>query len=216
MKDYDAEISALQEKKGVLLVNMETLAVTFRNAAVPFLASFYEGQAKEIVTRKTEITTSLGKERIATLKQAVNDLQQNAQAIVNEVLASDDLWFHKSNPDNMSHEPSYYFGHRPPEILDKGVRLAAGRLAPILEECGYLPTSNSDHGVWREWDRSGNHHPHNARPCYPTFLDWPASMKDAIVPYAELVKECRNISQRVALLQREKQQKQAEDLWDSA
>lgn len=212
MKEFDTKIASLENEQRTHELQMETLAAIFRDATSLFLVSFYESYAKGEVKRKADVTTTLGKEKLSILKQKLSDLQNNVRAIIDEFLMLDNLWWHKSRGEKMYG----YYGNRPPEVLDKAVRLAAGRLAPLLEEFGYLPTKLSDNGVWREWDRSGNHHPSNARPYYPQSLDWSPDMKRIVAEYDKARTNCEHITRRILQLQKEKRENQAEDLWESA
>lgn len=215
MSDFDSQTSDLQKQEQALMVQMESAAVAFRESVVSFLVAFYEERTKSEVTRQTDLTARLGKDKLSELKQELTSLQQSANTIVEELIGPDSLWWHQSD-EVKSREHVYYShsGNTPPEILNSPVRLAAGKLAPILEKYEYLPTSGDR--MWRERDRNSRYIPANARPCYPNFLEWSPQMKERITYYNKLLKEARSLSQQVYILQRKKSEKQATDLWDSA
>jgi len=215
MSDFDSEISELQKQEQALMVRMESAAASFRESVTSFLVSFYEERTKQEVTLQTDLTGRLGKAKLSELKQELSNLQESASTIVEELIGPDSLWWHKSD-EVKSREHVYYshVGNSPPEVLNKPVRQAAGKLAPLLEKYGYLPTSGER--MWRERDRNTSYTPTSARPCYPNFLEWSPQMKARITDYDKLLNEARSLSHRVSSLQRKKREKQATDLWDSA
>jgi hypothetical protein len=211
MNEYDTKIAALNNEQTSLERRMEALSGKFCEATVGFLTPWYEAQARNEVKRNAEVTGKLGRDQLAVLKQKVRDLQENVSSVVADLLGKDSLWWHKSHGE----QRYSYYGNRPPDAIDKAVRLSAGRLAPILEEFGYLTTDSTDHSVWREWDRTGNRHPHNARHYYPYGMEWSPQMRDIMAEYDKAHSRCLRIVEEIAHLEKQKREKQAEDLWDS-
>lgn len=125
-------------------------------------------------------------------------------------LKEENLWWHIKQGEQIY----YYYGNRPPTSLDKAIRLVAGKLAPILENYGYLIAKPNSYDLWREWDSSGNTHPINARPIYPFSLDWSEEMKALIKQYGELVISAQKSTRNIEQIKNEKGQNQAQDLWN--
>ncbi|HSH77330.1 MAG TPA: hypothetical protein VLA19_02220 [Herpetosiphonaceae bacterium] len=214
-RDFAAEISSAEAQLQATLQHMKEVQHEFVAAATEFLASWYWSETESTVKRDPELSRRLGVAKLSQLKAEVKGLQDNAAMIAAEFLDQDDLWWHRHRGEHMYY---YYHGNRPPDILDKPLRLAAGRLAPILETYGYLkPTiSNQQTSVWREWDRSGNYHPAGARPYYPYGLGWPKPMAEMVKQYSELQQQGQTQESELKRLENEKDQNEVQDLWDKA
>lgn len=210
--NFEEEIKAAEECLEAIFEQMERMRQDFVTATVELVKPWYWSQTESLVKRKAEVTKKLGLEKLSHLKADVKVLQKDMASIVAEFLQDERLWWHRTQGD----QSYYYHGNRPPDGLDKAVRLVAGRLAPILEEYGYLSTSLQDHEVWREWDQSGNYHPPDARPYYPYGFDWSEQMKALINQYEELYRKALDQAREIEGLKQEKAQSEAEDLWRKA
>ena len=211
-QNFDVEIAAAEARLNGLTSRMEQIRQSFMSTTVEFVRPLFWEQTESLVKREAELTKKLGVEKLAQLKSEVKALQDNTESIAAQFLNEDRLWWHLKPSEQMYS----YYGNRPPDGLDKAVRLIAGRVAPILEKYGYLSANLSEHGIWREWDASGNHHLPNSRPCYPYGLDWSDTMKALIQEYQRLHQDATRQANDVAKLKKAKEQSEAEDLWKRA
>jgi hypothetical protein len=210
-RDFDKEIPALEAKIEEKRLEMEKVKNTFILAAVGFLKSWYWEQTERLVKSEADKTKALGSEKLAKLKAAVRELQGNAEGIAAEFLGDASLWWHLRSGD----QKYYLRGNRAPDHLEKALGLAAGMLAAPLEKYGYVEPATSDRG-WREWDRSGNHHPPNARPYYPHHLDWSSEMRRLMGEYDKLLSLASREAGDLESTKRAKAEDEAAGLWDKA
>jgi hypothetical protein len=210
--DYDARIKEAQQHLDDVLAKMADLKEQFLSRTAEFLSEWFSSEAENQVTSDPDTTKAVGKAALRNIKQGVAALQDQASSIVAEFLTDSSIWWHESFGD---HKYYMFSGRRPPSPFDNLVRLACGKLAPILEKHGYLKEGKSESG-WREYDRTGNYHPPNARPYYPYGLDWTKDMCQALAAYDQLHSEGQTKLQEVNSLKDAKEKSEAKDLWRDA
>jgi hypothetical protein len=210
-RNFDEEIQAAERGFETILSQMDRVQQDFLAAAIQFVKSWFWEHTELIVKQKPEVTKQLGI-RLSQLKADVKKLQENAATIVAEYFQDGDLWWHQ----NQAKQSYNYYGRRPPEHLDKALRLCLGRLASVFEGYGYLSTEPQDHGRWREWDKSGNYQPADAKPYYPFNLDWTEQMQVLVKKYGELHGKGIQQAMEIKRLKDEKAESEAKDLWDKA
>ena len=161
---------------------------------------------------KPELTKELDSQELSKLKAEVKALQEDTPNIVTAFLQDENLWWHRKQC-----EQSYSFsGNRPPNGLDRSIRLVAGKLASILEKYGYLTTKFQNPDAWREWDQSGNSHPPGARHYYPSGIDWTERMRTLTKQYEDIHRESVCRASEIERLKEDKEKNEAEDLWNKA
>jgi hypothetical protein len=211
-RNFDAEIEEATRVLESIKSEMESVVQQFKSATAEFAAAWYWQETERVVKDKAEMSKELGVEKLSQLKAGVKALEQDAAKIVSEFLDVDSLWWHRTREDRQRYD---LYGYRTTKGVDYAVRLALGRLAPILEKFGYLPASG-DRDAWREWDSSGNYHPPKARPYYPYGLDWTERMKSLLTQYTELCKKALTAETQLAKVKGDKRRTEAEDLWKKA
>lgn len=211
MSDYEKKINDLKNELKSFETRMETISKKFFDETAQFLTSWYEEKARDEIKRNSEVTNKIGKDQLAFLKKKLRDLQEKVKDVVTEFLGKEDLWWHKSHG-----EQQYSFhGYSPPDIFRKGLRLAAGQLAPIMEEFGYFSKDDPEHYFWRDRDFKGIIPIESNQPYYPFMIEWSPAINNSIADYNEAHMSCQKILEDIKRLEKEKSQKQAEDLWDS-
>jgi hypothetical protein len=205
----DERISQKQHELAGLAEEMERQCAAFVEDATATVLDWYPRKAEEVALEKHEVTSRLGTESVAELRRKVEELRRGEDD-VRQLLADDKLWLHRKNRGQVYH----FTGNAAPKILDAAVRLAAGRLAGVLEEYGYLPADHQDASAWREWDPTGSRHAANARPYYTGFFQWSAKMKAAIEAYKELLLKTEMARAELARLTAEKAREDAKRVWD--
>jgi hypothetical protein len=91
---FDLLIRKENDQLQPLLRRMDELRLLFVKQTVDFAKIWYEETARSYVANHSEITFSLGKEKIAQLKTSVNNLVNNAEDTVTSSLSSSEVWWH--------------------------------------------------------------------------------------------------------------------------
>jgi len=160
-EQIDQEIQSTQEGLDCLNRQMDSLKDQFIAETAKAMEPWYMKQAGIEAERRPDITEKIGKEGIAKLKRLIEEVQRNTQEHVSQELQNVDLWWHLK-PGNQSYS---YYGHRSPDELHKAIRRAAGKIAPVLADAGYISIRPQESGAWLEYDQSGNRHTNVI--CYP-------------------------------------------------
>jgi hypothetical protein len=192
-----------------ILDEMRRVRKQFLNATINHITEWYWSFTVLKVTGEAETTKAISKEQLAELKAKVRELQEQTENTVIEFLSPEKLWW-----DMYTADQTYgFYGYRPPVDIDKAIRLTAGKLGPILKNFGYLD-SQAD---WREYDRSGNYHPPNARPYYPYSYEWSSKMRTLIEKYESLRLRFLSIARISDSLHGESKSihEELKELWDS-
>lgn len=215
VENFDNLIKQKQAELESLKPQMEEIRRQFTLDSAKFVSEWYKKTTEIYIERDADKTINLGKEKLGKMKAKVLKLVESAEAIIDEIFSNQKLWWHLVEDDNFFYS---YYGNRAPDILDKPIRLALGKLGVILEEFGYVKTKSTgsrEHDVWSEWDPSGNYHLSDGRPYYPYSVDWSETMQNTIMRYNELHGQAKRIRQEIDNLRREKKKHQAKNLWDS-
>ncbi len=203
-----SELDALKQQ-------MELVRQQFIQASAFFMARWFPAQARFQIESNAERTLSLEDNQLKELKEKVSALSNDAPDIAQRFLSDSKLWWHIEESENHYYD---YNGNRPPDLIDKPVRLALGTLASVLEEYGYLKAQTSSRGdldSWREWDKSGNYKLAGGRPYYPQAVDWSPEMKGAMASYDQKMKDAMRIRKGIKELESEKKKAEASKRWDS-
>jgi hypothetical protein len=209
--NFDAEMEATEKELEGIKSELESISRQFLLATAELVRHSYRQLVETLVKDKPKLTKRLGVERLSQLKVDLRELENNAQNAVSEFLDVDKLWWHRAEGDQQySDLPQRH------SDLDKALMLAVGKLAPVLEKYGYLPTESTDPGIWREWDKTARRRALDARPYYPHRLEWSQSMKDSIQRYAALHAKGLETAAKLARLKEEKASREAEELWRKA
>jgi len=186
------QIKQKEEEIQTLFDEMESQRRAFVAAATTTILGWYAEKTEEIVVSKPEITKSVETKTLQDLKRSIAQLQEDA-APIRELLEDDQLWWHKKHTDQRRSSPNtlYLFsGDRAPEVLDNPVQCAAGRLAAVLEQHGYLPTDLN--------------------------FPWSGKMKAAIKAYGGLHLRGQRETSDLTKLQAQKEREETKAIWDKA
>jgi hypothetical protein len=205
---YDEEIQSAEKQLESAVSRMKDIQKTFMSDAVSYIKSWFLEMTKQKVTGASKLTKQLGMEKLSKMKAEVNHLQDQTPDIINDLINDVNIWWHLK-PDDQS--VSVF-----KESISKSLRLAAGKLALILEKYGYITTDPSEPGYWREWDEFGINRPTNPRPYYPYPLDWTPKMRSVIDEYEELARDAIHFRDELKKLKSEKTQYEVNSLWDNA
>jgi len=201
---------------------MEELRIQFMNEFNAFAANWYNETARHYVTKYPEITLSLSKEKLASLKAKVNHLSANANKFVKNAFSDPKIWWHQSlalHDDVSQYEQlgDEKVGTKVPSKIDVPVRRALGELGVVLEQFGFrittIPALKASFPEF--WFRAPEDPMADAHPYYPHILAWSEEMKYTIQRYNAQFKQAIIIYKEIQLLKDQKKQQQASSLWDS-
>lgn len=205
---YDKEIKEAENQLKSAIARMKVIQKEFMAQCVTYIKSWYVDITKQKVTSASKLTKQLGIEKLSQMKAEVSRLQEQSPEIINDFINDVNLWWHLKENDQL--ETTFK------EDISKALRLAAGKLGPVLEKYGYITTNPSEPGYWREWDEFGINRPANPRPYYPYPLDWTDNMRTLVDEYQELIREAIQYRDELKKLKAEKAQMEVEDLWKNA
>jgi hypothetical protein len=101
-KDLDHLIREKEKELRPIHACMEELRLHFISDTVEFAAKWCEETAQQYVTKYPEITLTLNKEKLSTMKAKVNNLMKNADKIVKDALSLPRIWWHMEPHKNES------------------------------------------------------------------------------------------------------------------
>ncbi|HAO19039.1 MAG: hypothetical protein BWK80_10655 [Desulfobacteraceae bacterium IS3] len=206
--NYQEEIRKNEKHLRDTISRMKEIHLDFIAETTNFMRRWYMKVTEQKVKTETDLTKKLGVQKLSQLKNDLNLLQQKTPDIIREFADTEDLWWHRKQPEAII--PNFS------ESMEIALRLIAGKLAPVLEKFGYITTNPQDPSFWREWDKFGINHPPNARPYYPHHLDWSEKMQELIREYDELMKDGVEYAVELKRLKETQSRMEAEDLWNKA
>lgn len=224
MTDLDERIDALEKQLEGLRAPMRAKHAEWVAEAAGWAAAFWPEQAKAVVTVHPEIAKAKGVDGLRALKVDVAKLVENAANAATEDLfeAPAGLWphlhaelgkpphdrtstFHSQHSDLRTSRP-----YRTSEALDRpkpveeSTRRLLGRLAIVLGEHGFPATRHHD--------------PHySLSPGYDYYHHaWTQPMFDLLQDYALLHEAAMETWEKLRLAKRQREEGDAQDLWDAA
>ncbi len=211
------ELDGLIEKKEAELSpfcsRMEELKIEFTKETVSFASEWYRKTAKDYIIKNPEVALSLTEEKIAAMKTQVNELVRNTEKTVQAELDKPEVWWHLEPRLNESIERYHQVADKLPEVLDRAVRRALGRLGVVLEKFGFRVTASGYTGTYYEFwfERVGR----ETISIYPHILRWTDPMQDTIRQYDAEYVEATEIYGEIQRLKGEKKKLEALNRWDS-
>jgi predicted DNA binding CopG/RHH family protein len=218
-EDFDLSIQKKEAELQPLRQRMEQLRAQFVSDTAKFAAKWFTETAQLYVTKKSEVTLNMGKERLADMKQKVLALAGNADVLITNALSGKALWWHQEPRKEDSIYQYQQVSTRFPEILDKPFRRVLGELGVILEQYDYgvkvsVYAKESFMEYWHE--RQGDTESFAPpRPYYPHLLVWSDEMQQTMTQYDAVYKQAFNVFLEIQKLKEDKKRRRASDLWNS-
>jgi hypothetical protein len=140
----------------------------------------------------------------------VRALQARTAENVNANLTAERLWSSGGvdDPDFPIAAKTY------PERLSEAIRYAAGRLGPILEQYGYIPSDPQATGSW--FDSNQPERWRDSHRFYSGELEWSEEMTKALNDYNGVVMENYGFLQAIEELEEQRDETKAAELWNAA
>jgi hypothetical protein len=221
-ENIDLLIREKEKELSPFYSRMEELRLEFVNYTIIFTAKWYNETAKQHVTKHTETTLNLNKEKLFQMKAQVNILIQNTEKTVKVALSDPNVWWHMKP---IKHVPSSLYdklgneqvGNKFPAIVDRAVRRALGKLGSVLEAFGYRVTTAGALGgyyaeFWFEYPEGPDSSPH---PFFPHLLEWSEDMQYVLQKYSGQFRKAIVLFNDLEKLKDEKEKLKASELWDS-
>jgi predicted DNA binding CopG/RHH family protein len=220
-QDLDNKITEKEAELTKLRDQMEHYRLQFIKDTGLFAKSWFEETAKNYVVRHPEITMSMSEEKLAQMKNMVNELIENAQKIVNDALSRQGIWWNlkpKKNESFSSYEQlgDESVGNKFPASVDRPVRRALGKLGVVLEKFGYKVTVNESN-VWAypEFWFETIEEEGSVVPCFPHLLVWSEAMQSTLQQYDALFRSAIVLFNEIEKLKGEKKKQEISQRWDS-
>lgn len=196
--EFDQKITSLQDTKRR---NEEAIAkhkANFLNAAGEWLKEWFWSTAEKEAKLNADVTNALGVEKIGQLKQKVRDLQARSAALITQHVDVDEVWHYYRNPDA---ERSSSINIVPD--VKAAMSYAMGELRPILVEFGYIKNKDAWGGEQQ-------------RPRYPIGFDLSRELAEMIKTVEACASAWLNANNQIQLVEIQKTNHQAANLWEQA
>jgi len=208
----------MQRKESELLplcANMEKFKIEFIKVTLDFVSEWYKKTAKEYVAKYPEITLGMSEETISKMKGKITELVGNSKKIVKDELENSELWWHQKPHLHDSIAQYKQIADKYPEILDRAVRRALGRLGIILEEFRFNVNASGRTGSFQEYWFEHLLNTNNVAPFYPHLLKWTEEMQDSVRKYNDQFTQAINLYNEIQKLKEQHKKQQALSRWDS-
>jgi|GEM_PF-4959280 len=184
---------------------LETEKNKFIEAAGGFCIEWVRGYAKrKALQYNLQVSEKLGS-KLREFKHEVDVFCQIVPELVKKEFSQKNYWHHYKISHTNAINPkefkaSYHInGIRGPQILDRGMRMATGKLGIILKKYGYLDPEKDSTDRWEQ--ESGVF-------CYPFPLTWSKELSNITEVYAKKLEEFQELNFK--LLQTIKEEKEHE------
>ena len=194
---------------------MEEFKIEFIKETVYFASKWYKETAKEYVTKYPEVILSMSEEKIAKLKNRINELVRDSEKIVKDKLDNPQLWWHQQPHLNVSIDQYTQIADKYPEILDRAIRHALGCLGTILEAFRFHVTASGNTGSYDEFWFKHQTDSNQTIPFYPHLLKWTSEMQETINEYNTQFKLAITLFNEIQKLKEQKKKQQAISRWES-
>jgi hypothetical protein len=212
--NLDEQIQKKEAEFMPLRQRMEELKMEFIKETIVFAAEWYRQTTKEYIAKYPDVTLKMSNEKIASMKNKISTLIQSNEKTISE-LNNPALWWHQKPNIHDSIEQYTQIADKYPEILDRAVRHALGRLGIILEEFNFSVTASGDTRTYKEFWFD---HPRGTNasllPYYPHLLKWSENMQETIKKYNTLYLQANALFKELQELKDEKKKQQAMSRWD--
>ena len=180
---FDPQLRRLEQQLAQDDAQMQKIEAQFRAEAARFLRKWWWETAAQAAKRSPTVTQAHGRDGVAAMKARVSDLRDRAEEVTERYLGGADVWWHKPPPEERECTFNYVFKSQRvgPRLLDRGLRAAAGAIAPILLEFGYIEPERLAQWVDDDEDVAS---PDETRYSYPYSLEWPPALLKTAWSYA--------------------------------
>ncbi len=195
-KNLNELISAEQIKLKLFISQTNEIKQKMIQIASPFIANWYEETAKNCVVNNAIKSKVLTDESIKQMKEKIKNLQNHTSKIAEEAFSR--LWWPINAEDFTSWKTSKI------NSVEEAMRLALGRIYPILEEFNCLDSSE-------HWANS-----YGTRYPYSISDELGNELKKIEEEYNKFRSNAIVILQKIEQLVAEKKKTKAERLWDES
>ena len=194
---------------------MDELKTEFIKDTSDFAAEWFGKTAKHYVAKYPEVTLTMKEEKIANMKARIVEFVGDAERIVKDELDNPDLWWHLKPHLHDSIEQYTQIAEKYPEILDRAVRHALGRLGAVLEEFRFHVNASGNVGSYEEFWFERPTDTNKIIPYYPHLLNWSEKMQDTIRKYNVQFVQAITLYNEIQKLKEQKKKIEALSRWDS-
>jgi hypothetical protein len=213
------QISIKEKELETFCTTMDKIKKQFIENTGEFSAKWYEDTAKIYLMKYADISLKLSTHRFVDLKTKVKKLIAESKQISEKALYQPDIWWHEkpklhtaiSQYEQLGNQQ---IGNKYPEIIDKAVRNALGKLGVVLEEFGFQVTTIFTYGTYQEfWYQKDEEK--IICPYYPHMLEWSKPMQETLEEYNRFYKQALLLLQDIQRIKDEERRKIIMNLWDT-
>jgi hypothetical protein len=173
-----------------------------------FIKQKYQQEVESHVKTNTENTKGLGLDKLRELKQELIELIEKSSLLVDKYV-TDDIWTHKNYVINIHNEfnQSYAIKTNTTKNIDSAIRNAYGHLGQLLNKYGYIKYLNGS-----DWEK----HYSSEIPRFRFSLCISDELQNSIDNYILLHEELHKVYVQLNRATKQKEEKEATDLWEQA
>ena len=199
--EYEAELAEVTAR-------MEEMAQAFISATIACLKQWYQSNARFFVQELSEHTLTMGRERLALMKQEVTLLTMLVPDEAHQLLDDDSLWWHRSRMGGWRDR----YSTKPPDDLLGVIDALAERLIPLLEKYGYLTIEPGK----LMFAASGSDPRRGTQMRDPLKMEWSNEMTGCVDAYKDELGRALSLDSKIATARKLKRKYEAAALWDEA
>ncbi len=204
------ELERLTEREVSLRQTLDSLKVAFLGGTADCVRAWYWQYTEICIKRNPDQVKVLGVDRLRELKDQVTSLQQGAVSAVDEFVGPDRLWHQVRLADDGFH------GDLHGKEIEAGMRLAMGRLAPVLDAFQLLGKDPQERSFWRQSTITGRCSSGSGAARFPYGIEWTEAMKEQAKLYSQAVAEYRGVEALITARKKHLAESEAMNLWHRA
>ncbi len=201
---FDQAIADAQGRVENSFGALEKSRVAFLEATIEFIAGKWEELVKNEVTRKPEITNTLGKDKLSQLKTSLVALSGNAKSVVDASLGQNKCWPLHDKKFVIKGEFDILQRLEWRRGIEEEIRMLLGHAGKLLIEFGYIGRSTRE----SDWE-------FRLLPRFRYGFEWSAKMKASYIQYENDAEVYVCLVQKQIATQKAKDSATASELWNS-
>jgi len=192
----------------------DALVPQFNEVIARLVAAWAQNLVEQAITGKSDVSKSLGKEKLGQMKQRFQTILQSIPTHTQNRLGKDDVWPHRSDLPNAIRPnvvDTYELEQKHAKCLDESLRDLISETGALLIEYGF--SSPGDQG---DWEQRGSKTP-RYRSVIPNHDNThKPELKKLNEEYNQCLKTFFGAIEKLKDAERTKSSSEAKNLWDQA
>ncbi|PKL69047.1 MAG: hypothetical protein CVV28_02720 [Methanobacteriales archaeon HGW-Methanobacteriales-1] len=195
VEDFEEKIEEIEKENMEIISDMDTLCKKFIEETKSFIKYYIDGSIAVTVKSQYDITNNLNKEQLRNLKENRNSLTNIIASKIDEEFKNPTYWTHAHEiPDHTTNQEFGYDNHNKKFL----------KLKEIINSFDNYPQE-----LITQYGYTNNNYPDS-----PTLSNWPEPMISTIQKYSSLNKRLLHLKRELITAHREKNEYEAQKLWD--